>query len=384
MLLTHSNSMPKYLHNKKLFLNKGLQYWLPYYLLQHLSPKEKPDLSKPIHIFLCIVDHFEPFNGPVDYNTALKRVLIWKKKYPKFADRHRDSDGKSIQHTWFYPPHLDHRLLPYLVELCQEGHGDIELHLHHNLMEPFPDTSETLRAKILQCIDDYGKYGIFSQPDAKPRFAFIHGDWSLDNSAGDRICGVNDELTILQECGCYADFTFPCLTQAQPAMVNQIYYAIDDPIRAKSYNRGIPVRVGAEVPTDSLMIIQGIIGLRPDNQKSLKFAIDYSDLDFRDTPMPSRIDYWVKNSISIKGRPNWRFIKLHTHGGREIRFDANFGDSADIAFGYMEEKYNDGKNYLLHYVTSREMYNIIKAVEGGFHKELGKVRDLVIKPYGYS
>ena len=366
------------------FKDKGLRYWLPYYLWQKLLPREKPDPTKPIHIFLCIVDHFEPFNGGVDYQTALRRVHTWRKEYPKFADWHRDVDGKPIQHTWFYPPHLGHRLLPYLVELCQAGYGDIEMHLHHNLMEPFPDTSETLRAKILKCIDDYGKYGIFVQPDGNPRFGFIHGDWSLDNSGGDKLCGVNNELTILRECGCYADFTFPTLTRCQPAKVNQIYYAIDDPAKPKSYNRGIAVKKGRNGPEDALMIIQGIIGVRWDSTKRFKIAIEYNDLDFNNPPTPRRIDWWVNNAIAIKGRPNWRFIKLHTHGGREMRFDANFGKSADIAFQYLEQNYNDGRKYLLHYVTAREMYNIVKAVESMRDWDGEMTKNLPIKPYPYD
>ena len=365
------------------FINKGLRYWLPYYLWQKLHRKERPDPTKLTHIFLCIVDHFEPFNGPVGYATAVKRVKTWIKEYPKFADRHKDSEGKPIQHTWFYPPHLDHSFLPYLVELCQAGYGNIEMHLHHNHMKPFPDTSETLRNKILKCIDDYGKYGIFRQPDGKPRFGFIHGDWSLDNSGGDHLCGVNDELTILRECGCYADFTFPCLNKCQPALVNQLYYAIDDPERPKSYNWGIPVRVGGEAPK-GLMIIQGIIGLRPDKRKRFGFAIDHSDLDYNDPPTPARIDFWVRNSLAVEGKPNWRFIKLHTHGGREIRFDANFGKSADIAFEYLEEKYNDGKRFVLHYVTAREIYNAIKYLESGQNDDPSDFRDFVIHPFHYS
>ena len=363
---------------------KGLKYWLPHYLWQRFMPREKTDPSQPIHLCLCVVDHFEPFNGNVDYKTALERVKVWRRKYPEFADRHRDAEGKPIQHTWFYPPHLDHSLLPYLVELCQAGYGDIELHLHHNHMEPFPDTSQTLKAKILKCIDDYGKYGIFCQPNGNPRFAFIHGDWSLDNSGGSNICGVNDELTILCECGCYADFTFPCLTQSQPAMVNQIYYAFDDPGKPKSYNRGKAVRVGEKKFEDSLMIVQGVLGFRLDNQKKFKFAIDYSDLDFDDPPTEARVDFWAKNSIAIKGKPNFRFIKLHTHAGREMRWDANFGKTADKAFGYMEERYNDGKKYLLHYVTARQMYNCLKVLEAENTFPVNIGRDFVIKPYMYN
>lgn len=361
---------------------RGLRYWLPYYLWQQLLPKEKPDQNKPIHLFVCVVDHFEPFNGPVDYATALKRVKTWQKEYPRFADRHRDADGKPIQHTWFYPPHLDHSLLPYIVELCQAGYGDIEMHLHHNLMEPFPDTSETLRNKILQCIDDYGKYGIFCQPDGKSRFAFIHGDWSLDNSGGDHLCGVNDELTILRECGCYADFTFPCLNRSQPAMVNRIYYAVDDPERPKSYNFGIPVDVGRKEQKNSLVMIQGVLGLRYNSSKKMKFAVEFSDLDATDPPTPERIDYWVKNALSIKGKPNWKFMKLHTHGAVETRWPANFGKYANKAFEHLTNKYN--AQNIVHYVSAREMYNLVKFTESASDLDLVDARDYIINPYPYS
>jgi len=364
--------------------SKGLQYWLSYYLWQQFVPKEKPDPAKPIHCFLCVVDHFEPFNGPVDYQTALQRVLMWEKEYPKFADRHCDAEGKPIQHTWFYPPHLDHRLLPHIVELCQAGYGDIEMHLHHNHMEPFPDTSETLRTKILKCIEDYGKYGIFTQPDGSPRFGFIHGDWSLDNSAGDHICGVNDELTILRECGCYADFTFPCLNCCQPAMANTIFYALDDVSGPKSYNYGLPVEVNKLPPDDALLLIQGIIGLRFEKNKKYWFSIEYSDLDCDNPPTPNRVHYWTKNGLTVKGQPNMRFMKLHTHGAPEIRWNANFGKEADVSFGYLEDNYNDGDNYCLHYVTARELYNIIKVAEKGGDINLSSWRNFHVKRYCYK
>ena len=161
----------------------------------------------------CLVDHFEPFHQNVDFNTAKKRVDVWNERYPALAEKYFDADGKPPQHTWFYPPHLDHTFLKDLVCLCKRGYGDIEMHLHHNHMEPFPDTSETLKAKIKKCIDDYSKYGIFCLPDGSRKYAFIHGDWSLDNSAGSEICGVNDEITILKETGCYADFTFPSVNK---------------------------------------------------------------------------------------------------------------------------------------------------------------------------
>ncbi len=37
----------------------------------------------------------------------------------------------------------------------------------------------------------------------------------------------------------------------------------------------------------------------------------------------------------------------------------------DSMFEYLESRYNDGENYVLHYVSAREMYNIAKAAEAG-------------------
>lgn len=366
------------------FTGRGLRCWLPYYLWEKMIPKESADETKLIHIFVCIVDHFEPFVGGVDSNNALARVETWKKEYPKFAKKHLDSEGKPLQHTWFYPPHLDHNLLPYLVEMCNDGYGEIEMHLHHNHMKPFPDNSETLKKKINDCIDDYGKYGIFKQPDGTARFAFIHGDWSLDNSGGPHICGVNDELTILKDCGCYADFTFPCLSQSQPAMVNQIYYAIDNLKKPKSYNRGIPVTINRRGPKNGLMLIQGIIGLRYDKVKKTKVAIDYSDLSINNNPNTGRVQYWVNNALTIRGQPNYKFIKLHTHGAPEYNWEANWGKDADDAFFSLNNLYNDGKKYCLHYVTAREMYNYIIMVERGVSEYSSDYNDFMIKKYQYK
>jgi len=364
--------------------DKGLQYWLPHYIWQQLSRKSYRGQGGPLHIMFCLVDHFEPFHGGADFKRAEWRVTEWVKRYPIMAKKHQDADGKAPQHTWFYPPHLDHVFLRDLVGLCKDGYGEIEMHLHHNHMEPFPDTEETLRAKILKCIDDYAEYGIFCLPDGSRRFAFIHGDWSLDNSRGEEFCGVNNEIDILSNSGCYADFTFPSLGATQPAMVNSIYYAKDNPVRPKSYNWGRPVCVERE-PEGGLMMIQGIIGLRwYSRTHRCRPSIEASNIDRQDYPFPSRIDYWVNNAIRVKGRPDWLFIKLHTHGCHEVDFETLFGPASDNMYSYLEEKYNDGRNFSLHYVTAREIYNIVKAAEAGKGGNPGNYRNFVIPSYLYT
>lgn len=362
---------------------RGLRYWLPYYLWQQLFKNRTSQTEKPLHILFCFVDHFEPFNGGADLKTAKWRVEQWVRKYPNVADRYKDSDGKPPQHTWFYPPHLDHRFLEDLVSLCKDGYGEIEMHLHHNHMEPFPDTSETLRGKIQKCIDDYSNYGIFCLRDGSRKFAFIHGDWSLDNSRGPKICGVNNEISILKECGCYADFTFPSLGRAQPAMVNTFYYAKDNPDRPKSYTWGKPVRVGGRAWGD-LMMIPGIIGLRWRARiHKYRPSIEASNISKSDYPFPERIDYWVRNAIVVKGKQDWLFIKLHTHGCCEIDLDSVLDSSTDNMYAYLETKYNDGEHYLLHYVTAREMHNIVKAAEAGMDGDPTNFRDFEVSKYVY-
>ena len=76
-----------------------------------------------------------------------------------------------------------------------------------------------------------------------------------------------------------------------------------------------------------------------------------------------RVDWWIKTSIHVKGKPEWIIIKTHTHGA--IENDVILGKPFENLIGYMEERYNDGINFKIHYVTARELYNIIKAVEAG-------------------
>lgn len=379
----HLNRISKH----KVFANladKGLQYWLPGYIIEKCGSRRKCNRKLPVHIMLCIVDHFEPFHGAVPFEQAKIRMDKWKNEYPMFCQKYIDADGRMPQHTWFYPPHLDHCFLKDLVCLCKQGYGEIEMHLHHNHMEPFPDTSETLKAKILKCIEDYSKYGIFCLPDGSKRFGFVHGDWSLDNSLGDDFCGVNNEIEILKECGCYADFTFPSLGSAQPAMVNKIYYVKDNPKRSKSYNWGKELKVKGE-PWGDLLMIPGIIGLRWNSRMHRMLpSIESSDISRANFHAEKRIDYWIKNAIVIKGICNWKFIKLHTHGAIEDTVDSLHGKNATLMHQYLKDKYNDGKRYVLHYVTAREMYNIIKAAEDGKEGNPNCYRDYRIPMYSYK
>jgi hypothetical protein len=336
------------------------------------------------HVMFCFVDHYEPRWGQADYDTEVRRVQRWREGYPQLCAGHRDADGRPPQHTFFYPSeeyrpeHLD-----AVVEMCRAGYGEIEVHLHHD-----NDTPAGLRANLREFLDR-----LQQRHDALPRdplsggplWAFVHGNWALDNSRPDgRWCGVNDEISILAELGCYADFTLPSAPDAtQTSTVNSLYYATDDPHRPKSHDRGESVRVGG-APSGHLMILQGPLGLRWKRRGVLPVpAIENGDVRAGNPPTPERVDFWVRQGIHVQGRPEWIFVKVHTHGTQERDIESLLGEPVAAMFRHLEARYNDGRDYSLHYVSAREMYNIARAAEAGESGDPGRFRDYRIPRPGY-
>jgi len=106
--------------------------------------------------------------------------------------------------------------------------------------------------------------------------------------------------------------------------------------------------------------------------------IENADVRASSQPTEDRVDLWVRQHIHVHGRPNWVFVKVHTHGAQENDMDTLLGPPADAMFSYLERKYNDGQRHVLHYVTARELYNIVKAAEDGHAGDPGSYRDYVL------
>jgi hypothetical protein len=356
---------------------RNMQIWLGGYLRR----RRPSAVSAPVHVMFCFVDHFEPMWGKVDLPTQRQRMDRWCRDYRAMAGRHRDADGRWPQHSFFYPEeeyvqeHLDK-----LAALCAEGFGEIEIHLHHD-----NDNQENFCATIRRFCDLlHEQHGALSRDpvSGQLRFGFIHGNWSLDNSRADgRWCGINNELILLRELGCYADFTLPSApSDTQTSTSNSIYYATDDPDRPKSHDKGEAVRVGGSASGD-LMIIQGPLGL---NWRERKFGvmprIENADVRRSCPPTPARVDAWVRTGVHVVGRPEWVFVKVHTHGTQERDMDTLLGQEMNVMHEHLERVYNDGTNYVLHYVTAREAYNIIKAAEAGKSGNPHEYRDFALPP----
>jgi hypothetical protein len=343
--------------------------WLPGYVSWLLHP-EKANGAK-VHIFFLVVDHFEPGQDAAMMDR-------WGSEYPKIADRHRDSGGRPWQHTWFYPGEQPvDRNMGALQKLVAAGYGETELHLHH-----FNDTPQSGRQRFERAIAWFQTFGFLKSMDGATHFGFVHGNWSLDNSRGNAYCGNNRELQMLRELGCFADYTFSSIfDESQPPMVNNIYQATDDD-RSKSYDRGVDLRLGAK-PAGDLLIFQGPLLLVPTARPTKLFLeVENGEIHPAVPVTPRRVDAWVRANIHVLGRPDWIFIKTHTHGAetKDVA-DEILGDELDRALTYMEKAYNDGTHYALHYVTAREAYNLTQAAAEGRQGDPRQYYDYRIPPY---
>ena len=344
---------------------KNAQIWLPGYL----ASRKRGKFVSPTQVFFCFVDHYEPLWSKPSLERARARTRYWLENYPKFAGHFRDADGKPPQHTFFFPgEEYRPEFLDDLASLCRQGYGEVEIHLHHR-----NDTAENLKAQLLNFKAQLAGHGFLSQN----RYGFIHGNWCLDNSRRDGDwCGVNNELQILRETGCYADFTLPSApSDTQTRKVNAIYYATDDPVRPKSHDTGVDVRVGGQA-TGDLLIVQGPLGL---NWRCRKWGVlprlEHADVAGHTPVTPARVDLWVRQRIGVAGKPDWIFVKVHTHGCQENNFDAALGAAATRMHEYLAQQ-----PFVLHYVTAREVYNLVKAAEAGLTGDPNQYRDFILPP----
>jgi hypothetical protein len=354
---------------------KGLDRWIFTYIRES-SKYHARRAGEPVHLLLCIADHFEPGNGGVTPEVARKRLQSWVEDYPRLCQQFRDSDGRPPRHTFFYPIEMyDRAELDELAGLCRLGLGEVEIHLHHD-----DDTSSNLERTLLNFRDILAeRHGLLSRQrhTGALAFGFVHGNWALDNSRPDgRWCGVNDEIEILRRTGCYADFTLPSTpSPTQTRKINSIYYAVDDPLEPKSHDWGTDVGQAA-APGDGLMMIQGPLVLSWRRRKWGLFPrIENGCLQGNQSPTMDRVDDWLRARVQVRARPDWFFVKLHTHGGPEENQRVLLGTPMVDFHRALARRAKEDPSFRFHYVTAREMYNLVRAAEAGWQGTVDEALD---------
>jgi hypothetical protein len=336
-------------------LPRNAQLWLPGYVRNRLTARRAPSGSR---VWVALADHWEPYWLHPSDEVAAARVAAWVKYWPEIARRHADSSGRPPQYTFYYPQEeYRSQFLDSLAEMKRAGIADVDVHIHHdgegqqNFVDRMSGFIETL----------VSRHGLLRLSNGRPVFGFIHGNWALDNSRPDgRCCGLNNEITLLRDLGCYADFTMPSASSpTQSRTVNSIYWVTDDPMRPRSYDHGVAVRPGVPGKGDLLMI-PGPLGLRW--AERLVPRMETGELASYDLPTAYRVARWLDLAPLI-GRDI--FIKLFTHGAQERHSAALLLDGGlDRLFTLLVEGCRR-RGHELHYVSTWEMRQAVDAAVRG-------------------
>jgi hypothetical protein len=362
---------------------------LPFYLAQRAF-RCRPGLQNA-HLLIALADHFEPAIVPGDGRARAarseqeRRLERWCKLYPRLVEDFRDVDGHPFCHTYFYPAEqYDKGLIDQLAEHCRAGWGEIEVHLHHGC--DAPDTPQNTQRQLVEFRNALAGRGCLSRMDGEglPRYAFVHGNWALANSTHGPHCGVDCEMQILTETGCYADLTLPSAPNAsQTAKINALYECSLPLDQRAPHRRGTDLRQGRAVKRLPI-IIQGplLMDFRRRERRWLLPAIENGALTRLNPPSLDRLKLWTQAAITVKGRPKWIFIKLHCHGMDPRDDAAMLGAPMRRFLGALMEQAKNANGYRVHFVSAREMANIIFAACDGREGNPGEYRDYRLRLIG--
>ena len=361
--------------------------WFPSYAWQQIT-RRTPSGHK--HLLIALADHFEPAILPNDgcarapYHEQERRLHEWSQTYPISFDRVRDSDGRPFVHTYFYPAEqYDKGLLDALAAHSREGWGEIEVHLHHGLK--LPDTAENTGRQLVEVRDALAyQHGslCFLDGIGSPRYAFVHGNFALANSAGGYNCGVDSEIKVLSETGCYADCTLPpgLYHRAHIPKINSLYECREPLERPQAHRKGRDLQVG-HAPNVFPLMLQGPLMLgfvRPDGRRLV--AVENGSLTANNPPTLYRLGLWKRAAIAVKGRPDWLFIKLQCHGMDPRDQEVMLGTTIqNFLRGLVHEAHDRAET--IHFVCVREMVNIMLAACDGRDGNPGDYRDYRLKRF---
>jgi hypothetical protein len=324
--------------------------WLPGLLASRLRRLRE---GSPRHLWLLLADHFEPLWQKADAETGSRRVALWRRRLPEIAERYRDADGRRPVYSFFYPEEeYRPKLVEPLAEMTRSGIADVEVHIHHDgdgearfleRMSAFLDALET-------------RHGLLRRRDGRLAFGFIHGNWALDNSRPDgRWCGLNNEITLLRDLGCYADFTLPCpASPCQTGPVNVVYRVSDDPTRPRSHSRGVRVRPGLAAVGD-LTLIPGPVGVGFLRRRP---RTEWGELSANNPVTAARVRMWMSHAPRIGEH---LFLKLYAHGAPERDAGWLLEGGLDQLFARLSAE-SRAKDVSVHFVSAWEMWLAVEAL----------------------
>ncbi len=341
--------------------------------------------APPRHVILVVANHFEPsWNGNgcnLDVRIQRERLQEWRRMAASIGNAVKDSDGTPFRHTNFFPvEQYDEGLVNQLAYLQADGFGEVEIHYHHGVEQP--DTAENLRGELVRYRDILAeRHQLLSRLRGSdlPQYAFVHGNFALGNLDGGRCCGVDEEMQILAETGCYIDMTLPAIMyESQVPRINTIYQC-GRPLHERAPHwDGPDVAVGDSLQLPILMTGPLVFDWRrcsrvkPPRVDDGSLAANYG-LDLQ------RFQKWRHAGISVRGQSDWAFVKLYCHGFFDHDQDAVIGEGIRRALSeIMEHSVRTGE-FDIHFASAREAFNIVLAAVDGQKGNPNQYRDYKLR-----
>lgn len=367
-------------------LGWNLPWLLRYPFVRAKSFLEQTAFEKK-HIIITVANHFEPGwseNAVLDHQTQIKRLKAYHKMARETGEATRDADGTKFRHTNFYPAEQYHpEILDIMAEMQAEGLGEVEVHLHHGVERP--DTADNLRSTLVDFRDTLAeRHKCLSRMDGvgDPKYAFVHGNLALANSCGGRFCGVDDEMEILRDTGCYADMTLPSAPdQSQVSVINKIYEC------GLPMNEPVPHRRGARVAANGKQYQLPLIFTGPlvfnwtRRIKGLPIPrVDDGALTANQRLDLARFNRWRSANVTVSGISDLIFVKLYCHGFFDRDQAGCIGDQAQRFFASLMEESERTGSFKVHFASAREMFNIALAAIDGKRGSPNDHRDYRLTP----
>ena len=93
----------------------------------------------------------------------------------------------------------------------------------------------------------------------------------------------------------------------------------------------------------------------------------------------ARLKTWIDQFVHVDGRPEWTFVKLHTHGAPEKNASTLLGAPMEGLHAALAQLASH-EPWRVHYVTAREMYNVARAAMDGMRGSPAGYFDYEVPP----
>jgi hypothetical protein len=111
-------------------------------------------------------------------------------------------------------------------------------------------------------------------------------------------------------------------------------------------------------------MVQGPLALDWRRRKlGLLPGIENGDLTGVRPPTIGRLSLWLAANVHVAGQPDWRFIKLHTHGAWEANNTMLLGEPMRAFHAALADFARRHDWFRYYYVTAREMAGLVRALE---------------------